>query len=114
MINELILQYIELATEIRHDVTLGPPVKGTVLLQLAQALSSLVPLATQGEEQALQQQQQMDQAQKQHAQQMQMAQQKHDQQLQITAQKHALDMQKVQESHQMQMKQANTNEQQTK
>lgn len=105
MINELVLQYIQFAEEIRNDQVIAPTVKGTVLLQLAQSLNYLVPLASGGQDQALQAQQQADQ----HAQQMQMAQQKHQADMQMAQEKHALEIQKAQAEHQMKQQHAQDN-----
>jgi hypothetical protein len=106
MINELVLQYIDYATGIKNRPDLNENVRAQIMLQMAQALNVLVPLANPGEEQALQQQQQMDQAQQQHAQQMQMAQQKHQAELQKSAEKHQMDLAMKQQHHDLALQQA--------
>jgi hypothetical protein len=40
----LLMEYMEFTSEVRNDANLGPNVKSQIMLQMAQALSSLVPL----------------------------------------------------------------------
>jgi hypothetical protein len=101
MIPELVNQYAEFAIQVKNSQTLGEPVKAQIMLQMAQALSSLVPLAGGQQDQIVQQQHQMDLEKQKHVQQMQMAQQKHDQAMQIQLEKHQAEQQKAAQNHQM-------------
>ena len=101
MIPELVNQYAEFAIQVKNSQTLGEPVKAQIMLQMAQALSSLVPLAGGHQDQIVQQQHQMDLEKQKPIQQMQMAQQKHDQEMQIQLEKHQAEQQKAAQNHQM-------------
>ena len=101
MIPELVNQYAEFAIQVKNSQTLGEPVKAQIMLQMAQALSSLVPLAGGQQDQIVQHQHQMDLEKQKHIQQMQMAQQKHDQAMQIQLEKHQAEQQKAAQNHQM-------------
>lgn len=101
MIPELVNQYAEFAIQVKNSQTLGEPVKAQIMLQMAQALSSLVPLVGGQQDQIVQQEHQMELEKQKHIQQMQMAQQKHDQEMQIQLEKHQADQQKAAQSHQM-------------
>jgi hypothetical protein len=46
MIPELVAQYVEFTLSVKNSNTLGEPVKAQIMLQMAQALNVLVPLAT--------------------------------------------------------------------
>ena len=101
MIPELVNQYAEFAIQVKNSQTLGEPVKAQIMLQMAQALSSLVPLVGGQQDQIVQQEHQMELEKQKHIQQMQMAQQKHDQEMQIQLEKHQAEQQKAAQNHQM-------------
>lgn len=101
MIPELVNQYAEFAIEVKNSQTLGEPVKADIMLKMAQALSSLVPLAGGQQDQIVQQQHQMELEKQKHIQQLQMAQQKHDQEMQIQLEKHQAEQNKAAQDHQM-------------
>ena len=90
MLDQLIVEYVQFASETKNSTTLGEPVKAQIMLQMAQALNVLVPLAGSGQDQLVQQQADM-----------QMAQQKHAQDMQIQAERHQAELAKADQKHQM-------------
>jgi hypothetical protein len=96
MIDQLVVEYIDYATQIKNDQLLGDNVKPQMLLQMAQALSYLVPLSQTAGDQGAQQQM----AQEKHAQELRMAQEKHQQDIGMQQQKHDLALQMLKQKAQ--------------
>jgi hypothetical protein len=92
MIPELVNQYAEFAIQVKNSQTLGEPVKAQIMLQMAQALSSLVPLAGGQQDQIVQQQHQMDL-------------EKHQAEQQKAAQNHQMGLVQKEQQHQIALKQ---------
>jgi hypothetical protein len=100
MIPELVAQYVDFTMSVKNSNTLGEPVKAQIMLQMAQALNALVPLAGGQQDQVVQQQHEMDMAQQKHTQDMQIQMQKHQAELQKADDKHRMDLVHQAEKHQ--------------
>ena len=85
---EVLLAYIEYSLRIKNDPNLGEQIRSQILLQMAQSLNYLVPLANGSTDVMLQQQQAVDK----HNQELQMAQEKHQADLEMQQQKHQVAM----------------------
>lgn len=114
----LISEYMEFSSEVRNDQNLGANVKSQVMLQMAQALGTLVPLVKDDGQAELQmkaqehqmnlqmKQEEMKMKQQEHAMKLQHSQTENQMKLQQSQQNHAASLVQSQQSHQTKLVQA--------
>jgi hypothetical protein len=101
MIPELVAQYVDFTMAVKNSQTLGESMKSQIMLQMAQALNVLVPLAGGQQDQVVQQQHEMDLDKQKHAQDMQIQLEKHQADLAKADQKHQMDLAHQEQKHQL-------------
>jgi hypothetical protein len=100
-IDQVIQAYMENALDVKNDTILNLEKKSQAMLQMAQALNYLVPLATNNQEAELQMK----------AQEHEMTLSVKQQELQMKQQEHQMKLQQSQDNHQQKLQQASDNHQ---
>jgi hypothetical protein len=100
-IDQVIQAYMENALDVKNDTILNLEKKSQAMLQMAQALNYLVPLATNNQESELQMK----------AQEHQMTLSVKQQELQMKQQEHQMKLQQSQDNHQQKLQQTQDNHQ---